>query len=258
MRRQQRLSCYYSTILTTCSDRSVVAALPRAAYATAVETLAGSVVRALTGGDDAFRLADQLTTSESGKAGLAAVRVLGSDVLAPFVLGGHRFSDEDGEVVAASIRTFPLSEPAHDTTPVRALRDWATGQVLTRLGVDGFAQPYPADRRISREQGWVTWTGTLGRLAPLAFPGLDCPVHADARRHRLDIARGATRAVLRRDYLTAARLARWLAVSGDAPMVPPFPLEPVLRQLKLVADPDTTRLLLEIILARHHTETPQQ
>lgn len=234
----------------------MVSAPPRAAYAAAVAALAGSVVRALTGGGDAFRLADQLTTSDSGKAGLAAVRVLGSDALAPFVLGGHRFSDEDAEVVAASIRTFPRPEPVHDTTPVRALRDWATGQVLTRLGVVEFAHSYPVDGRISREQGWVAWTGMLGRLAPLAFPGLDCSVHVDARRYRLDLARGVTRAVLRRDYVTAARLARWLAVRGDAPMAPPFPLVPVLRHLELVADPDT-RLLLEIILARHYKGMPQ-
>ncbi len=88
----------------------------------------------------------------------------------------------------------------------------------------------------------------LGQLAPLA-PGLDSPVHLDVRQYRLDLAGGVTRAVFRRDYLTAARLARWLAVSGDAPMVPPFALAPVLRQLELVAHPEA-RLQLEIILAR--------
>lgn len=101
------------------------------------------------------------------------------------------------------------------------------------------------------------WVAVLGQLAPLAFPGLDSPLHADARRHRLDLARGVTRAVLRRDYLTAARLARWLAVSGDTPIAPPFSLEPVLRQLELIAEPDP-RLQLEIIMARHHREMPGQ
>lgn len=245
---------------------------PQAAYAAAVETLAGSVVSALTGRDGAFRLADQLSTGDGGTAGLAAVRILGPDALAPFVLGGHRFSNDDAEVAAVSIRTFPLPEPAQAAIPVRSLRDWATGQVLTRLGAAGFAQPYPAGAgpagagpagagpaggSLGRDQGWVTWAGMLAQLAPLTFPGLDSPVHLDARQYRLDLARGVTRAVLRRDHLTAARLARWLAVSGDAPMDPPFPLTPVLRQLELVAHPDA-RLQLEIILARHRSGMPWQ
>ncbi|MGH3538533.1 MAG: hypothetical protein ACRDQJ_09580, partial [Pseudonocardiaceae bacterium] len=72
----------------------------------------------------------------------------------------------------------------------------------------------------------------------------------DARRYRLDVARGVTRAMLRRDYLTAARLARWLASGGEVPMDPPFAVEPVLRQLELVAGADP-RLQLEIAIARY-------
>jgi hypothetical protein len=96
----------------------------------------------------------------------------------------------------------------------------------------------------------VVWAGVLAQLSPLAIPGLDGPVHADARRHRLDVARGVTRAMLRRDHLTAARLTRWLAMSGEVPMDPPFLVEPVLRQLELVGEADT-RLQLEITIARH-------
>lgn len=239
----------------------VVSGSPRAVYAAAVETLAGSVVRALIGADGAFRLANQFLPADSPadrRARLAAVRVLGPDALTPFVLTGHWFDPDDAEVVAASIRTFPTPEPDPGsgdddrTIPVRQLRDWATGQVMTRLGAPGFAHPYPAwaVAGVGRDQGWVAWSGMLAQLSPLAAPGLDCPIHADARRYRLDVARGVTRAMLRRDYLTAARLARWLAAGGEVPMDPSFPLEPVLRQLELVAEPDL-RMQLEITVARY-------
>lgn len=250
---------------------SVVSGPPRAVFATAVETLADSVVRALTGADDAFQLADQLPPDGSAadlRARVAAVRVLGPDALAPFALAGHRFGPGDAEVVAASIRMFPFAEPdveavgpdldvdnADSTVLVRALRDWATGEVLTRLGVPGSARPYPAraGAGVGRNQGWVGWTGTLAQLSPLALPGLDTCIHADARRYRLDVARAVTRAMLRRDHLTAARLVRWLVAGGDVPMDPPFLVAPVLRRLELVAEPDP-RLRLEITMARYGLE----
>jgi enamine deaminase RidA (YjgF/YER057c/UK114 family) len=57
--------------------------------------------------------------------------------------------------------------------------------------------------------------------------------------------------MLRRDHLTAARLTRWLAVSGEVPMDPPFLVEPVLRQLELVGEAADARLQLELTMARH-------
>jgi hypothetical protein len=243
---------------------SVVSGPPRAVYSTAVETLAGCVVRALAGVDDAFGLTDQLLPESSPadcQVGLAAVRVLGCDALAPFLVAGHQFSPGDAEVVANSIRTFPLPEPdpgaRHDddaghTMVVRLLRDWATGEVLTRLGEPGLTNPYPAGAGagFGRERGWVAWAGMLAQLSPLALPDLDSALHADVRRYRLDVARGVTRAMLRRDHLTAARLARWLAACGDAPMDPPFSVELVLRQLELVAEPDP-QLRLEMAMTRY-------
>jgi hypothetical protein len=244
---------------------SVVSGPPRAVYTTAVETLAGCVVRALTGADDAYRLTDQVPPegSPTRQAGLAAIRVLGADALAPFMVAGHRFSPGDAEIVVSSIRAFPLAESDldlqhdHDDNAVlvRALREWATGEVLTRLGEPGFSTPYPARAGVGagHDEGWVAWATVLAQLSPLVVRGLDSALHADARRYRLDVARGVTRAMLRRDHLTAARLARWCAACGDAPMDPPFPVEPVLRQLELVAEPDP-RLRLEITMARYGLE----
>jgi hypothetical protein len=118
--------------------------------------------------------------------------------------------------------------------------------------VSGSAPSYPAraGTGIGRDRGWVVWAGVLAQLSPLAVSGLDGTLHADARRHRRDVARAVTRAMLRRDHLTAARLTRWLAACGEVPMDPPFPVEPVLRQLELVAEPDP-RLRLEITMARY-------
>lgn len=242
---------------------SVVCGPLRAIYATAVETLARRVVRALSGADDAFRLADQLSPDASPadrRAGFAALRVLGPDALAPFVLGEQRFGPRDAEIVQISIRMFPVHEPnpeAEDTgnadrdNTVRALRDWATGQVLAGLRVPGSARPYPvrAAADVSWDRGWMAWTAILAQLSPLATPGLDGCIHGDVRRHRLDVARGATRAMLRRDHLTAARLARWLA-ADEVPTDPPFRVEPMLRHLELVAETDP-RMQLEIMMARY-------
>lgn len=234
---------------------SVASGSPRVVYAAAVERLAASVVGALGSAEGVFRLRDQLSGVED-KAGLAAVRILGPDALVPFVLGGHRFRAEDAEVAAASLRVFPMTGAdgqREGGVAVRALRDWATGQVLTRLGARGFARPYPRGAGVGRESGWLRWTGVLAQLSPLAFPGMDSPVHAEVRRYPQDVARGVTRAMLRRDYLTAVRLVRWL-VTGDEPVEDPwFALEPVMRHVELVAEPDA-RLLLELAMARRGRE----
>jgi hypothetical protein len=229
------------------------------AYAAAVERLAASVVGALGSTDGVFRLRDQLSAGE-GRSGLAAVRVMGPDVLAPFVLGGHRFSGDDAEVVAASMRMFPITTPdapldagSRGGVPVRALREWATSQVLARLGAPEFAGPCPSGADLGRDRGWLPWVAVLAQLSPLAFPGVDSPMRAQVRRDRRDVARGVTRAMLRRDYLTAARLVRWLSAEDEPGADAWFALEPVMRHLEVVAEPDA-RLLLELALARRSRE----
>lgn len=226
---------------------------PRAVYAAAVEALSACVLRALSGVEDTFCLAEQVSVGEP-TAGLAAVRVLGPDVLAPYVIGGHRFGVEDAEVIDNSMSLFPPSDADCAGTvgkgplPVRRLRDWATTAVLGRLR----DQPMPACPVVSdvsdvaSELGWLAWSGALAQIAPLVFPGLDSPVHTRARERVVDTARGVTRSMLRRDHLTAARLTRWLA---DAPDVPAMSLDGALTHLALFSG-DNPRLGLEIALAR--------
>ena len=240
---------------------------PRAVYAAAAEALAERVVRALAGADDAFRLADQLAADDE-TAGLAAVRVLGPDALAPYTVGGSTMTAEDAEVVAAAFAAFP-GQPAEPLTAssgpsVLTLRDWATGRLLHRLGADPVA-----GHSTSEDAAWAGWNGTVPpwpawaalvtQLAPLSSPGLESPLHEQARRRVLDTARGVTRAVLRRDHLSAARLVRWLPVPGaDAAtgsVATELAPEPVLRHLELLGGPDP-RLHLEIALARAARITP--
>jgi hypothetical protein len=222
---------------------------PRAVYAAAVEALSGCVLRALSGADDAFHLAEQLSVVGEPTTGLAAVRVLGPDVLAPYVIGGHRFGVEDAEVIDSSMSLFPLSDAGcasalgEGLLPVRRLRDWATTAVLARLR----NKPMPACPVVSDAGfGWLAWSGALSQLAPLVSPGLDSPLHTRARERLLDTARGVTRSMLRRDHLTAARLTRWLA---SAPDVPAMSLDTALTHLALFSGVDP-RLGLEIALAR--------
>jgi hypothetical protein len=250
---------------------SRVSGPPRAVYAAAAEALAERVVRALGGADDAFRLAEQLRVDDTDDelAGLAAVRALGPDALAPYIVGASRFTAADADVVAAAFAAFPADEPepiivASERTAapsVSALHDWATARLLHRLGVGPDADhSAPADAVwagwTDLGLAWPAWAGLLTQLAPLTTPGLDSPVHEQARRRSLDTAQGVTRAVLRRDHLSAARLVRWLAAL-PALVVPArtrlvataLEPEPVLRHLELLGDANP-RLHLEIALAR--------
>ncbi|KJK57420.1 hypothetical protein [Saccharothrix sp. ST-888] len=62
-------------------------------------------------------------------------------------------------------------------------------------------EPRPAD------EPWPGWTAGLPQLSALALPGPHCPQRDQARRRRLDLGRGLTHALLRRDLLRAARPA---------------------------------------------------
>ncbi|MET9496264.1 hypothetical protein [Streptomyces sp. NPDC006552] len=170
-------------------------------------------------------------------AALGAIRLLGADVLAPAVLTGQVPPAEETVAIAATLDALPPVQPPPAAPPegaepawVRAWIDWSLVTVLTRVDPAAVAPAAPeppppprceaptAPRRApatphgdGTREGWVPWSVRMGALAPLALPGLDGPVHRAARDGALGLARGATRAVLRRDYPTAARITRWLA-----------------------------------------------
>jgi hypothetical protein len=169
-------------------------------------------------------------------AAVGGVRLLGADVLAPYVLTRQALPVEDAAAVRLAFSALPpaqqpsLAPPRGPEAPwVRAWVDWGLAGVLARLDPDtpcvpvAMAQgPPPWDARAPRRssatadagnrgEGWVGWSLRMGQLASLALPGLHGPVHDGAVSGALALARGATRSLLRRDFATAARITRWLA-----------------------------------------------
>ncbi len=87
----------------------------------------------------------------------------------------------------------------------------------------------------------------MGQLSPLALPGLDGPVHRAAPRCAL--ARGASRALLRRDHPTAARIVRWLALLASDGVPVPLELPPLIEHLELLGG-GGPRIALDLAIAR--------
>jgi hypothetical protein len=240
---------------------------PRAEYAEAVEELATRVLRALKGTKDTGMLADHLRNAADIKAALAAVRVLGADVLAPYALRDVPLTAEEAEAVAEAHRVFPLAAADSRTAAITAWRDWGTARVLASCGWDVLDAPQP-DGAAEPDPGsdWQRWSVRMAQLSPLALPVLDGPVHDAARRHCLSLSRGAVRSMLRRDSGTGAGLARWLALvvrpgRAEAPQDPAMPdpaqpdpaqLDPVplLEHLRLFGAADA-RTALDVTIAQH-------
>lgn len=126
-------------------------------------------------------------------------------------------------------------------------RDWAASEVLSRCGLPPLVLP-PVDAapRPGRDDGeptWQDWSLWMAKLSPLAVPGLDSPVHESARRGMRALGRGTVRAMLRRDYRTAARIARWLALGQASGLESPLRLEPLFRQVRLFGGPSARTAL---------------
>jgi hypothetical protein len=229
-------------------------ARPSGSVAAAVDALAGAVVQALGGAGGAFVLSEVVGGWADPVVGLGAVRVLGTDALAPFVFTGHPLSADDVEVVQAALRVFPApdGERPGDAWVWRG-KDWALGEVLAHLGVteperDRVAAPDAGgEDGPAGEQAWPVWSATVSRLSVLALSGVDGPVREQVRRRRRDTCRGLVRAMLRQDHLSAARLARWLAL--DAALSAEPLLAAALSHLELFTAP-SPRVRLEVALAR--------
>ncbi|UQX04606.1 hypothetical protein [Streptomyces sp. RerS4] len=237
----------------------------RAEYGAAVERMVGRALDALKGVEGTCGPAQPLSRAEP-----AALRVLGPDVFTPRLLASPASGHDAAREVAEAYRVFP---PAVGGDAVARWLDWATWTLASR---NGSADPAPAPARepaparpagpffpvpdcLPAADGWRPWSLAMARLAPLALPGLDSPLHDAARADPLALARGTVRAMLRRDHRTAARLVRWLAwlawlgrqarLTGPAgpsgppgvrgPVVPegvPVEIEPLITRLKQVGD----------------------
>ncbi len=218
----------------------------RAVYAAAVDDLADRALGALRGTEGSTVLAGSVRDAADIKAALAAVRVLGPDVFAPTLFSGARCDPTDAEVVAEAFRVFP---PEPDAAPETAWRDWATASLLARLGDTVLVEaPDAPANGFWRETRWRQWSVHMAQLSPMALPELDSAVHDDAFWGVRALSRGVVRAILRGDYPTAARLARWLAWACGRGLRPALDVVPMLRHIEL-HDGSGARTRLQIGIA---------
>ncbi|SPE57510.1 hypothetical protein SNS2_3181 [Streptomyces netropsis] len=188
----------------------------RADFAAAADDLAGRVLSALRGAEGVALAAWSADGTPDPMTSFAAVRVIGADTFAPQALAGAPFDAEGAAVVARSFEMLPLpgaGRSGRQDERTMAWRDWATAQFLARFG--GTSAPgvnaAPPQDGLADTVNWQRWSVRMAQLATLAAPGLDGPVHEAVRNAALPLCQGVTRSVLRRDFPTAVRLARWLA-----------------------------------------------
>jgi hypothetical protein len=208
----------------------------------AVQALAFEVVSALRSGDHVGGVCGGAGIGGDDGLGLAAVRVLGSDVLLPSVLLGHPADRGDLSLFQQAVTVYP---PGSEASYASAWSHWAMTNTLLRLadtagtvggtvgGIDAFTRTDQfADGSAVQTPGdgadepgtdwlddapWQTLGHQLAVLAALAVPGSRSGIARVAARRPVDVARGFVRAVRRRDWLQAAGTGRWLAVVDGAP-----------------------------------------
>jgi hypothetical protein len=225
-------------------------ASPHEEFAAAVERMAARALTVLgtAGGAVDGPAADSATALVTSRADLAAARILGADLFAPYLLAqvplesGH----EEVRAMAEAFRVFPPEALRTATAGgTIAWRDWAAAELLRRSGEStrAAAAPPPGGAPAADPGRWSEWSQRMAQLSPLALPGLDSRVHESARRGGVSLGRGVVRAMLRRDYRTAARIARWLALGQASGVDSPVDLGPVLRHIRLFGGPDARTAL---------------
>ncbi|MEU2798241.1 MULTISPECIES: hypothetical protein [unclassified Streptomyces] len=185
----------------------------------AVHDLATEVVLALRSGDHLATVCGAAGIDEENRTGIAAVRVIGADLLLPSVLYGRHPHPGDVAVLDRAVREFP---PKPDAPAATAWSHWHMISTLQRMAppAPGAAAPGPyaePDAAWLEEAPWQAFTHQLSVLAPLAVPAAPSAVRRAAANRAVDLARGFVRAVRRRDWLQAAGAGRWLAAIGGEP-----------------------------------------
>ena len=187
----------------------------------AVQGLMSELVSALRSGDR-FRLAGMVGGGHGPEVtadpALAAVRVVGADVVLPGVL--LRCAPPDSDDLTLFSKAVHAWPPSAEAPPTSVWSHWAMRRALLRLdaGLDGApdAGTEPGVEWL-KDSPWQFLTHQLAVLAPLALPGEDCAVARVARGRPVDVARGFVRAVRRRDWLQAAGAGRWLVLLDGVP-----------------------------------------
>ena len=210
---------------------------------TAVADVATGVALALEGGGGSYALSELLVRDDA--VALAAIRVLGADVLAPYAGtgrpgrpngradggrcgletsgGGSGIVPSDGargadvRLVRAALAAYPPGADASDVTVwtygglAEAARAYLPG------GSDGWPAAPSAGTRWLAQAPWPALAHRASQLAALSLPGLAPALAAGLAARTEDLARGFVRAVRRRDWLQAAGVGRWLAGMPHVP-----------------------------------------
>nr|WSW65227.1 hypothetical protein OG461_02915 [Streptomyces sp. NBC_00995] len=180
----------------------------------AVHDLATEVVLALRSGDHLATVCGAAGIDEDNRTGIAAVRVIGADLLLPSVLHGHHPHPGDIAVLHRAVREFP---PRPDASDAAVWSHWGMMSALHRTasaGAHGADEPNAA---WLEGAPWQAFTHQLSVLAPLAVPAASSAVHRAAAHRVVDLSRGFVRAVRRRNWLQAAGAGRWLAALDGRP-----------------------------------------
>ncbi|MFG1809592.1 hypothetical protein [Streptomyces sp. NPDC049040] len=178
--------------------------------------VANGVALALDGGGDAYALSALLAQDDT--VALAAIRVLGADVLAPYALGGDAArGGPDGQVVRRALAAYPPGSDASEVSlwSYRGLVE-ASRAFLPENGEDLPLEPMPGDEWV-RTDPWPQLARRASQLAALSLPGLAPALAAGLAARTDDLARGFVRAIRRRDWMQAAGVGRWLARVPDVP-----------------------------------------
>jgi hypothetical protein len=229
----------------------------QSSFLTAAAEVADRVLDAVRGTNE-VGLAEYVSAGTDPKVALGAVRLVGADLFAPHALLGRPVHPDYAAVVVDSLAVFPTVAPATTRQhQITAWRDWATRQLLARA-----TTPVPAALDVTPPAGesvtalfgtprdWRGWATSAAQLSPLALPGVGGPILEAVFDGARPLAQGTTRAVLRRDFVTAARLVRWIALLVSAGVRQP--LDPVLlvERIRLYGGTGS-RLALDLAIARH-------
>jgi hypothetical protein len=153
------------------------------------------------------------------------------------------------------LRVFPVGpgEPAE----VIALAAAQAALIAHPNHLDAEIRHHRLEGVLLTDGGWVSFTQDLARMSSLALPGCETLVAQLAWQRRLDVDRGVVRAMLRRDYPTAAGLARWSALMNRRGTAEGLRLEPVMGHL-VQCGSSSARMALDVAVLQRLSSTPQE
>lgn len=217
-----------------------------------VADVAHGVALALEGGGGSYALSGVLAQDDA--VAVAAIRVLGADVLAPYALHGGAAhgstahgAGADGSAVRRALAAYP---PRADASEVSV---WTYRGLVeaSRAYLPGGPGAWPQEPRAgvewARTDPWPRLSHRVSQLAALSLPGLGPELAAELAARTDDLSRGFVRAVRRRDWLQAAGLGRWLSRLPDVP--DSLGLDAGLRFVRRMGEGDA-RVVLQVTAAR--------